>query len=38
MIENGGHGGEVAAPAALEVFAEWWGVAPPVEYGEVYSD
>ena len=38
MIENGGHGGEVAAPAALEVFAEWWGVEPPIEYGEVYSD
>jgi penicillin-binding protein 2 len=38
MIENGGHGGEVAAPAALEVFAEWWGVEPPVQYGEVYSD
>ena len=24
--------------AALEVFAEWWGVEPPIEYGEVYSD
>ena len=34
LIENGGHGGEVAAPAALEVFAEYWGVARPGEITE----
>ena len=30
MIENGGHGSTAAAPAALEVFEEYFGVeAPP---------
>jgi penicillin-binding protein 2 len=30
LIENGGHGGEVAAPAALQVFEQYFGVeAPP---------
>jgi len=38
LIENGGHGGEVAAPAALQVFAEWWGVEPPAVLGEINSD
>jgi penicillin-binding protein 2 len=37
LIENGGHGGEAAAPAALQVFAEHWDVEAP-ELGEVYSD
>ena len=26
LIENGGHGGTSAAPAALRVFEEWFGV------------
>ncbi|MFN8186315.1 MAG: penicillin-binding protein 2 [Gaiellales bacterium] len=35
VIENGGHGGEVAAPVALKVFEEWWGVpSPPFELRE----
>jgi len=38
LIENGGHGGDVAAPAAAEVFAKWWGVEPTVAFGEVHSD
>jgi hypothetical protein len=25
MIENGGHGGTAAAPAALKVFEQWFG-------------
>jgi penicillin-binding protein 2 len=37
LIENGGHGGEAAAPAALQVFSEYWDVPPP-ELGDVYSD
>jgi penicillin-binding protein 2 len=28
LIENGGHGGEAAAPVALEVFAEYFDVKP----------
>lgn len=32
VVENGGHGGEVAAPVALKVFERWFGVsAPPFE-------
>lgn len=32
VIENGGHGGEVAAPVARRVFEAWWGVqGPPIE-------
>jgi penicillin-binding protein 2 len=31
MIENGGHGGEVAAPVAMKVFEQYFGVpAPPI--------
>jgi len=30
LIENGGHGGTAAAPAALEVFAEYFGT--PARY------
>ena len=37
MIENGGHGGTAAAPAALEVFEEWFGEHVGVQ-GEVPSD
>jgi hypothetical protein len=25
VIENGGHGGTAAAPAALQVFEKWFG-------------
>jgi len=28
VIENGGHGGEAAAPAALKVFEQFFGVKP----------
>jgi penicillin-binding protein 2 len=28
LIENGGHGGEAAAPAALKVFEQYFGVKP----------
>jgi penicillin-binding protein 2 len=38
LIENGGHGGDVAAPAALQVFEEYWDVEAPEVVGEVYSD
>lgn len=38
LIENGGHGGEVAAPAALRVFSEYWGVRTPDTFGEIRSD
>lgn len=31
LIENGGHGGTAAAPAALEVFEQWFGVKPLVQ-------
>ena len=37
VIENGGHGGTAAAPAALEVFEEWFGEHVGVQ-GEVPSD
>ena len=37
MIENGGHGGTAAAPAALKVFERYFGVkGGPI--GEVHSD
>ena len=29
LIENGGHGGDAAAPAALKVFEQWFGVKAP---------
>jgi penicillin-binding protein 2 len=38
LIEYAGHGGDAAAPAALDVFASYWGVAPPEAFGEVHSD
>jgi len=28
LIENGGHGGEAAAPAALKVFEKYFNVDP----------
>lgn len=37
VIENGGHGGTAAAPAALKVFEKYFGVkAPPL--GDIHSD
>ena len=37
MIENGGHGGTAAAPAALQVFEHYFHEhAPPI--GTIYSD
>lgn len=29
LVENGGHGGETAAPVALRVFEQWFGVKAP---------
>jgi penicillin-binding protein 2 len=37
VIENGGHGGTVAAPTALKVFEQWFGEKAGVQ-GEVLSD
>jgi penicillin-binding protein 2 len=37
LIENGGHGGEAAAPAALKVFERYFGVQAGAQ-GLVYSD
>jgi len=37
VIENGGHGGVAAAPAALQVFEHWFGEQAGVQ-GEVLSD
>jgi penicillin-binding protein 2 len=37
LIENGGHGGEAAAPAALKVFEQYFGVKAAGQ-GLVYSD
>lgn len=37
LIENGGHGGEAAAPAALKVFESYFGVRGGAQ-GAVYSD
>jgi penicillin-binding protein 2 len=37
LIENGGHGGSAAAPAAARVFAKYFNVAPP-ELGYIHSD
>jgi penicillin-binding protein 2 len=37
LIENGGHGGDAAAPAALKVFEQYFGVQAPSR-GPVYSD
>ena len=37
LIENGGHGGDAAAPAALKVFEQYFGVKAPTQ-GQVYSD
>jgi len=37
LIENGGHGGTAAAPAALQVFEHYFHTkAPPI--GTIYSD
>ncbi len=39
VIENGGHGGEAAAPAALKVFERYFGVKPATyATGSVESD
>jgi penicillin-binding protein 2 len=37
LIENGGHGGDVAAPTALKVFEEFFHEKAPV-IGEIHSD
>ena len=37
VIENGGHGGETAAPAALKVFEEFFHRKVPV-FGAIHSD
>ena len=37
LIENGGHGGDVAAPVALRVFEDYFDVPAP-SIGTVYSD
>jgi hypothetical protein len=37
VIENGGHGGSVAAPAALQVFEQWFREEAGVQ-GVVASD
>jgi penicillin-binding protein 2 len=29
LIENGGHGGDAAAPAALKIFEQYFGVKAP---------
>jgi penicillin-binding protein 2 len=38
VIENGGHGGTAAAPAALEVFEEYFGEESAGQRGPIYSD
>ena len=37
MIENGGHGGTAAAPAALKVFEHFFKTKAP-EIGDINSD
>jgi penicillin-binding protein 2 len=37
LIENGGHGGTAAAPAALKVFEQYFQVHATTQ-GTVYSD
>jgi penicillin-binding protein 2 len=37
LIENGGHGGTAAAPAALKVFEQYFHT-PAVSIGQIYSD
>ena len=37
LIENGGHGGTAAAPAALKVFEQYFG-RQATQHGTVYSD
>jgi penicillin-binding protein 2 len=37
FIENGGHGGEAAAPAALKVFEAFFG-KEAVQHGPIHSD
>jgi penicillin-binding protein 2 len=37
LIENGGHGGATAAPTAMHVFAQYFGVEP-TRIGTVHSD
>jgi penicillin-binding protein 2 len=38
VIENGGHGGTAAAPAALKVFEEYFGEQSGGLVGPIYSD
>jgi penicillin-binding protein 2 len=38
LIENGGHGSTAAAPAALEVFEQWFGVKPQAQTQLVKTD
>ncbi len=37
LIENGGHGGDAAAPAALKVFEAFFGKRA-IQTGPIYSD
>ena len=38
LIENGGHGSTAAAPTALEVFEQWFGVKTPTQAAPVKTD
>jgi penicillin-binding protein 2 len=38
VIENGGHGGTAAAPAALKVFEHYFHVRPTGGLGPIHSD
>ena len=38
MIENGGHGGTAAAPAALKVFEQFFHTKPSTGIGPIHSD
>jgi penicillin-binding protein 2 len=38
VIENGGHGGTAAAPAALEVFEQYFGKRSAGQQGPIHSD
>ena len=38
VIENGGHGGTAAAPAALKVFEQYFHTDAPRDSGPIHSD
>jgi penicillin-binding protein 2 len=38
LIENGGHGSTAAAPAALEIFQQWFGIKPSTAPSLVKTD